>query len=125
MAIARIDSRCVCCGEIIPEGRQVCAMCEREGTLIFSDFEKARQYAMQCGWDTYKVLFRNPGFSVYEVLPEREGLNDKTWIADAICAEYCKYPDEYDSLYDDADEAIERCGVEKCEDCPLGGLRAR
>jgi uncharacterized OB-fold protein len=23
------DNRCVCCGEIIPEGRQVCPNCER------------------------------------------------------------------------------------------------
>lgn len=23
------DNRCVCCGEIIPEGRQVCPICER------------------------------------------------------------------------------------------------
>ena len=23
-----MDNRCVCCGDIIPESRQVCAMCE-------------------------------------------------------------------------------------------------
>ena len=26
-----MDNRCVCCGEIIPEGRQVCPMCEKKG----------------------------------------------------------------------------------------------
>ena len=25
-----MENRCVCCGEIIPEGRQVCIRCERE-----------------------------------------------------------------------------------------------
>lgn len=24
------EERCVCCGEIIPEGRQVCLLCERK-----------------------------------------------------------------------------------------------
>lgn len=24
------DTRCVCCGDVIPEGRQVCTRCERE-----------------------------------------------------------------------------------------------
>ena len=26
-----MPERCVCCGEIIPEGRQVCPICERNG----------------------------------------------------------------------------------------------
>ena len=25
-----MENRCVCCGEIIPEGQQVCEKCERE-----------------------------------------------------------------------------------------------
>ena len=25
-----MDNRCVCCGEIIPEGRQICYKCEKE-----------------------------------------------------------------------------------------------
>ena len=28
--------RCVCCGEIIPEGRQVCPQCERSGHKIYN-----------------------------------------------------------------------------------------
>lgn len=27
--LIQTDGRCVCCGEIIPEGRQVCPKCER------------------------------------------------------------------------------------------------
>ena len=27
----RMENRCVCCGAIIPEGRQVCPKCERGG----------------------------------------------------------------------------------------------
>ena len=26
-----MENRCVCCGAIIPEGRQVCPKCEKEG----------------------------------------------------------------------------------------------
>lgn len=26
-----MEERCICCGEIIPEGRQVCPNCEKEG----------------------------------------------------------------------------------------------
>lgn len=25
-----MENRCICCGEIIPEGRQVCIICEEE-----------------------------------------------------------------------------------------------
>ena len=25
-----MEDRCICCGEIIPEGRQVCVNCEKE-----------------------------------------------------------------------------------------------
>lgn len=28
-----VDNTCVCCGEIIPEGRQVCPRCEMEGSV--------------------------------------------------------------------------------------------
>ena len=27
--VRRMDNRCIFCGEIIPEGRQVCPMCEK------------------------------------------------------------------------------------------------
>lgn len=44
-------------------------------------------------------------------------------IGDTICREYCKFPDEYSSLYcDDMEEADERLAIEKCENCPFGGL---
>lgn len=29
------EERCVCCGEIIPEGRQVCILCERKANAAF------------------------------------------------------------------------------------------
>ena len=28
-----MDDRCVCCGEIIPEGRQICPHCEMKGNV--------------------------------------------------------------------------------------------
>ena len=29
--------RCVCCGEIVPEGRQICPQCERSGHKIYKN----------------------------------------------------------------------------------------
>ena len=29
--VAKEGERCICCGEIIPEGRQVCPKCEKQG----------------------------------------------------------------------------------------------
>lgn len=28
------DNRCVCCGDVIPEGRMVCPRCEKKGTAL-------------------------------------------------------------------------------------------
>ena len=33
-------NRCVCCGEIIPEGRQVCRLCEQDACLHVWIFDK-------------------------------------------------------------------------------------
>lgn len=40
-------------------------------------------------------------------------------VGNELCQEFCKYPDEYFSLYDDGEEAEERLAIEKCEICPL------
>ena len=34
-----MDNRCVCCGEIIPEGRMVCPNCEAESELTKESLE--------------------------------------------------------------------------------------
>ena len=44
-----MSERCVCCGEAIPEGRQVCPACEkgakREDKMTINEFsEKARRH---------------------------------------------------------------------------------
>lgn len=31
-AVGTDDNRCICCGRIIPEGREVCPACERSGS---------------------------------------------------------------------------------------------
>ena len=31
--VDRTVDKCVCCGEIVPEGRQVCPQCEKAGGL--------------------------------------------------------------------------------------------
>lgn len=36
--------RCVCCGEIVPEGRQVCPQCERGGHKIYNIDNKLEDF---------------------------------------------------------------------------------
>ena len=44
------------------------------------------------------------------------------WVADEVCDNYCKYPDEYFRKYKDEDEAFEHLYCEKCEKCCLNKL---
>lgn len=36
------DNRCVCCGEVIPEGRQICIVCERKESKNERPAKKSR-----------------------------------------------------------------------------------
>ena len=40
-------------------------------------------------------------------------------IKEDIYANYCKYPSEYLSKYDDPDEANDYLLIDRCEGCPL------
>ena len=44
------------------------------------------------------------------------------YAIDTICGCYCKFPDEYRSMYKDVDESQENLMREKCEMCPLNNL---
>lgn len=35
-----MEERCICCGEIIPEGRQVCPVCEAKADSAYLILEK-------------------------------------------------------------------------------------
>ena len=37
-----MPDRCVCCGDYIPEGRQVCPMCEKKGYRSYEQAENVR-----------------------------------------------------------------------------------
>lgn len=42
-----MENRCVCCGEIIPEGRQVCFLCELEAEHAYrvpGEYDTYSQY---------------------------------------------------------------------------------
>lgn len=39
-----MENRCVCCGEIIPEGRQVCPLCEEESHRQKKKIKKAGEH---------------------------------------------------------------------------------
>lgn len=43
-------------------------------------------------------------------------------IADEMCDKYCKYPEQYESQYDDTDEAWDKMMCEVCDNCPLNKL---
>lgn len=34
--------RCICCGEIVPEGRQICPQCERRCPAVTQQVRRAR-----------------------------------------------------------------------------------
>lgn len=36
------ENRCVCCGKIIPEGRQVCPLCEKDSTVKYKGIDTKR-----------------------------------------------------------------------------------
>ena len=36
--------RCVCCGEIVPEGRQICPQCKRSGHKIYNIDNKLEDF---------------------------------------------------------------------------------
>ena len=74
---------------------------------------------------------------VYDTLTEIRKVQDKLktiyafvntiqiqWMTtqDKICECYCKFPDEYRSMYKDVDEAQENLEREKCDMCPLNKL---
>jgi len=43
-------------------------------------------------------------------------------IAEEICDNYCKFPQEYNSRTDDPDKNWELLSKEKCENCPLNKM---
>lgn len=42
-----MEDRCVCCGEVVPEGRQICLTCERSilktGQILQSQYATAEE----------------------------------------------------------------------------------
>lgn len=48
--------------------------------------------------------------------------DDKEGIKEYFCDFYCKFPEEYSSMYKDVDEAQDNLLREKCEYCPLNKI---
>lgn len=62
-----MEDRCICCGEIVPEGRQVCPECENGGKQMTPE-EIVRALKQSCSGCNYH---ENPsGCCVFEVLGE-------------------------------------------------------
>ena len=58
--------------------------------------------------------------STYDIL--REKAKQIAEATDIICECYCKFPEEYRSMYKDVDEAQDNLEREKCDMCPLNKL---
>lgn len=43
-------------------------------------------------------------------------------ISGTMCSDYCKWPDYYLSKISDPDTALETCGREKCDNCPMSQM---
>ena len=61
---------CAVCGEVIPEGRQICWICER--CPRFAKRSQAVSYARIKGWACYEIYRAN---GLYHVR-EKEGANE-------------------------------------------------
>ena len=44
------ENRCICCGRIIPEGQQVCPLCQREADEKLYDAEKTLKRRSTLSW---------------------------------------------------------------------------
>lgn len=49
-----MDNRCVCCGEIIPEGRQICSTCEKLSNTTLSEEETLKSLELCWRDENYK-----------------------------------------------------------------------
>lgn len=58
--------------------------------------------------------------STYDIL--REKARQIETAKELICDCYCKFPEEYRSMYKDVDDAQDNLEREKCEMCPLNKL---
>ena len=60
--------RCVCCGEIIPEGRQVCPACESKvrSDRILADLQKLLTLKADVEWDTLRYCVNTYGYNASE-----------------------------------------------------------
>lgn len=43
-------------------------------------------------------------------------------VCDTICDNHCKFPEIYEQMYADEEEAFEKLYAEKCENCVLNNL---
>ena len=58
------EDRCVCCGEIIPEGRMVCPMCENQP---IEKWDSSRECTFTCELNK-KTWYKLIGLKWYQVL---------------------------------------------------------
>ncbi len=116
-----MDNRCIACGFLIPEGRQICEECEcthgkketikkaalaDEGTVCKSQGEDNKEF------ENMGILTQNDTVvkSVYQILSE---------VCEGVCDDLCRWPGIYLDIYHDSDLAYEHMSEEKCETCPL------
>lgn len=55
-----MTDRCVCCGDVIPEGRMVCVMCERTLNVVGVTFCRKCEYYRDDKCHNFRGLYRHP-----------------------------------------------------------------
>ena len=69
--------RCVCCGDIIPEGMQVCRACEQgriyiKNMPVFTDVLAAHKYCLRRGWRSWWMRYIDGhGYICGEIIHDR------------------------------------------------------
>lgn len=87
-----MDERCVCCGEIVPEGRQVCTVCEAAISQqpTYGGDPQLRARYKQALYDVIaKIYARHPVGGALHIVLDDMNVNDRCIQR---CLEYMDYP---------------------------------
>ncbi len=78
--------RCVFCGEIIPEGRMVCLVCEKNTNMTFG--ERLKKIRLERGYSQNKLAkiigVEQCSISLYEVGRKQPTLDRIEWLCKAL-----------------------------------------
>lgn len=63
-----MNNHCISCGDLIPEGRQICWRCEHSvNKPIFADILDANEYCKAQHWEAYWIHYTGCGYTCGEL----------------------------------------------------------